>query len=118
MIKTRFFLLSVLIISTVIGATGCTVHRLDIQQGNIIEDKMLDQLKIGISKRQVRFIMGSPLLTDPFHANRWDYVYTDQPGDKRKIIEYRHISVYFEGDRLVKIVNSEKAVPEKTHQDG
>jgi len=98
--KILIFLLFVLLIST----SGCTVHRLDIQQGNIIKDEMIDQLKIGNSKRQVKFVMGSPLLTDPFHADRWDYIYTDQPGDKRKITEYRHISVYFENDKLVKIV--------------
>ncbi|MDH3326881.1 MAG: outer membrane protein assembly factor BamE [Gammaproteobacteria bacterium] len=100
MTKTMIFLLFVALIST----NGCTVHRLDIQQGNIIKDEMVDQLKIGSSKRQVRFVMGSPLLTDPFHADRWDYVFTEQPGDKREITEYRHLSVYFEGDKLVKIV--------------
>lgn len=103
MTKAMFFLLSVFLISTIAGTSGCTVHRLDIQQGNIIKDEMVDQLKIGINKRQVRFIMGSPLLKDPFHANRWDYVYTNQPGNKREIIEYQHLSVYFEGDKLVKI---------------
>ncbi|MDH5258413.1 MAG: outer membrane protein assembly factor BamE [Gammaproteobacteria bacterium] len=101
--KTMIFLLFVLLISTV-TINGCTVHRLDIQQGNIIKDEMVDQLKIGNSKRQVRFVMGSPLLTDPFHANRWDYIYTDQPGDERKVTERRQLTVYFENDRLVKIV--------------
>ena len=86
------------------GTSGCTVHRLDIQQGNMIKDEMVEQLKVGNSKRQVKFVMGSPLLTDPFHPDRWDYIFTDQPGDTRKITEYRHISVYFEGDKLVKIV--------------
>ena len=94
------FLLSVLLIIT----SGCTVHRLEIQQGNIIKDDKVDQLKIGSSKRQVKFVMGSPLLTDPFHSDRWDYVFTNQPGDTRDITEYQHISVYFEGDKLVKIV--------------
>ncbi len=102
MTKTLLFLLFVVLIST----NGCTFHRLDIQQGNIIKDDMVEKLQIGNSKRQVRFIMGSPLLTDPFHPQRWDYVYTNQPGTSRKITEYRHVAVFFEGDKLVKIEDS------------
>jgi len=104
MTKMTISLLFTLLLVTAFMTTGCTVHRLDIQQGNIIKDEMVDQLKIGSSKRQVRFVMGSPLLKDPFHADRWDYIFTDQPGNKRKVTEYRHLSVYFEGDTLVKIV--------------
>ena len=83
--------------------SACTIHRLDVQQGNIIKDDMLEQLIPGISKRQVRFIMGTPLIQDPFHKDRWDYVFTMQPGDKRKITEYRRVTVYFKDDKLVKI---------------
>jgi len=101
------FLIITLLLSIISSASlfsGCTIHRLDIQQGNIIKDKMLDQLKIGNSQRQVRFVMGSPLLTDPFHANRWDYLYMEIPGDQREITEYRHISLYFTDGKLSKIV--------------
>jgi len=82
---------------------SCTIHRLDVQQGNIIKPELLDQLTPGISKRQVRFIMGTPLIQDPFHANRWDYIFTMQPGHIRKVTEYQHVSVYFKDDKLVKI---------------
>ena len=100
----RKVVFSLLFVCFIMINSGCTIHRLDVQQGNIIKDEMLEQLKIGSSKRQVRFVMGSPLLTDPFHANRWDYVFTDQPGNKRKITEYRHVALYFENEKLVKIV--------------
>jgi len=93
-----------LLLISFLSLSACTIHRLDVQQGNIIKDEMVEQLKIGNSKRQVRFVMGSPLLTDPFHQNRWDYVFTDQPGTARKVTERRHISLYFEDDKLVKIV--------------
>jgi len=99
-----FKVLISLIFLAIVTLNGCTIHRLDIQQGNIIKDKMIDQLKIGNSKRQVRFVMGSPLLKDPFHANRWDYVYIELPGNKRKITEYKHVAIYFENDKLSKIV--------------
>lgn len=83
--------------------SACTIHRIDVQQGNIIKPDQLEQLKPGITKRQVRFIMGSPMIQDPFHPNRWDYIYTLQPGNKRRIQERQRVTVYFENDVLVKI---------------
>jgi len=91
----------VLIFSVFLGA--CTIHRLDVQQGNIIKDEQVEKLKIGISKRQVRFIMGTPLIEDPFHDNRWDYVFTMQPGTERKVTEYQRVTVYFDQDKLSKV---------------
>ncbi len=82
---------------------ACTIHRIDVQQGNIIKPEQIEQLKPGLSKRQVRFIMGSPMIQDPFHNERWDYVYTLQPGNVRKIEERQLVTVYFENDVLVKI---------------
>ena len=98
-----FSLLFSALLVTLLGTSACTIHRLDIQQGNIIKDEQVEKLKLGISKRQVRFIMGTPLVQDPFHANRWDYVFTDQPGTERKIIDYKRVTVYFEEDKLSKI---------------
>ncbi|HFE37712.1 MAG TPA: outer membrane protein assembly factor BamE [Gammaproteobacteria bacterium] len=86
-----------------ISLSACTIHRIDVQQGNIIQEQQVKKLKPGISKRQVRFIMGTPLIEDPFNANRWDYVFTMQPGNERKITKYQRITVYFEDDKLSKI---------------
>ncbi len=102
----RNIYLTILLSICILTLPACTVHRLDVQQGNIIKDEMLEQLEVGISKRQVRFIIGTPLVQDPFHPNRWDYVFTKQPGDERKITEYKHISVFFEDDKLIKVVNN------------
>ncbi len=99
----RQFLVLIVLLLSLSLLSACTIHRLDIQQGNVIEDEQVEKLKLGINKRQVRFIMGTPLITDPFHADRWDYVFTLQPGDKRKITEYQRLTVYFEGDILSKI---------------
>lgn len=61
--------------------SGCFpgVYKIDVQQGNIITQDMVDQLRPGMSKTQVVYLLESPLLRDPFHANRWDYIYSIQP---------------------------------------
>ena len=56
------------------------VYRMDIQQGNMVDQEMLDRLKPGMTKKDVKFILGTPLLIDPFHADRWDYVYSFEIG--------------------------------------
>lgn len=60
--------------------SACSVYKIDIQQGNIITQDMINQLRPGMTKAQVKYLMGSPLILDPFHANRWDYIYSIQPG--------------------------------------
>jgi len=74
------------------------VYRIDIQQGNVIEQEMLDKLKPGMEKGQVNFIMGTPTIVDPFHNDRWEYIYTYSKGGKRR--QQRHITIYFEEDKL------------------
>ena len=77
------------------------VYRIDIQQGNIVTQEMIDQLKPGMSKRQVRFIMGTPLILDTFEQGRWDYVHSmDKRGEPRT---QEHVSLFFEKDVLVRI---------------
>ena len=78
-----------------------TPYRIVVQQGNYITQEMVSQLKLGMSKDQVRFILGTPLLTDIFHANRWDYVYyRELPYAKR---EQRSRSVHFEDGKLARL---------------
>ncbi|MGH1371375.1 MAG: outer membrane protein assembly factor BamE [Cellvibrionaceae bacterium] len=74
------------------------VHKIDIQQGNIVTQEMIDQLKPGMSQRQVRYIMGTPLIEDTFNPNRWDYFYSMIPARGEPTKE--RISIYFEGDTL------------------
>ncbi|HWP01801.1 MAG TPA: outer membrane protein assembly factor BamE [Methylococcus sp.] len=75
------------------------LYHLDIHQGNLVSQEMVDQLKPGMNKRQVTFIMGTPLLVDPLHDNRWDYLYSNQPGGGERV--QRRISLWFEDDELV-----------------
>jgi outer membrane protein assembly factor BamE len=77
------------------------VYTIDIQQGNIIEQSMVDQLRPGMNKRQVLYIMGSPMLNDVFHKNRWDYLYSDQPSGEDRV--QKQISLFFENDQIAGI---------------
>jgi outer membrane protein assembly factor BamE len=76
------------------------VYKIGIPQGNIITQEMVDQLRPGMTKRQVIFVMGTPLVRDPFNQNRWDYIYSFQPGGGERGQE--SISVFFEDDALVR----------------
>jgi outer membrane protein assembly factor BamE len=76
-------------------------YRIEIQQGNYVSQEMVAQLRPGMSKEQVRFVLGTPLVTDIFHADRWDYVYyRELPYGKR---EKRALSVHFENGKLVRV---------------
>lgn len=86
--------------------SGCTfvkfpgVYRIAVQQGNIIDQKKVDQLELGMNKRQVQFVMGSPLLNDIFHEDRWDYIYHLRRGDET--LRDRRFTLFFENDVLVR----------------
>jgi outer membrane protein assembly factor BamE len=87
---------------------GCTVHKIDIQQGNVVTQEMLDQLELNMPARKVRFIMGTPLLRDVFHQQRWDYVYSFQDGKTGKRVQ-RNITLFFDKNkRLIKITGDVK----------
>jgi outer membrane protein assembly factor BamE len=76
------------------------VYKIDVNQGNYITQDMVEKLKVGQTRQQVRTVLGTPLLTDPFHSDRWDYVYQFQRN--RKIVESRQFTVYFAGDTLAR----------------
>ena len=80
------------------GFNAPLLHKIDIQQGNVIDQEMLDQLKPRMNKKQVKFIMGTPVLIDPFHNERWEYIYSFQEGGT--VREQRHITLHFENDKL------------------
>ena len=77
------------------------LYKIDIQQGNVIEQEMLDKLRPGMNKNQVEFIMGTPVLIDPFHNERWEYIFSFQKGGG--IREQRHITLHFEDDKLSRV---------------
>lgn len=74
------------------------VYRIDIDQGNTIKQSMIDKLEAGMNKEKVNFIMGTPLLVDPFHSNRWDYIHSIEPNSGER--SQRRITLYFKDDKL------------------
>lgn len=77
------------------------VYKIDVNQGNVIDQAMIDQLRPNMTKKQVLYIMGSPMLVDYFHQNRWDYVYSLKKGDENP--EKKTISIFFENDQIKNI---------------
>ena len=99
---------SVLLIGILL--TGCrevpmlpsiTPYRIDVQQGNVVTQEMVDKLKPGMTQSQVRFILGTPLVVDTFHKDRWDYVYRYEKAGRLQ--ENRRIVVVFQDEKLVRI---------------
>jgi outer membrane protein assembly factor BamE len=79
-----------------------SVHTMEVQQGNYLTQEMVSKLQPGMTRDQVRFVLGTPLLVDIFHDNRWDYVYRRRRADSREV-EERRLSVFFDNDRLVRL---------------
>jgi len=105
---------SLLVLFSIIVLNGCAqwlpeAHKLDLQQGNTVKLEQLEAISLGMTKTEVRKIMGSPMLSDPFHNQRWDYIYRFIPnkGFERKSL----LTLYFEDDLLVKIDDSQYVEP-------
>lgn len=91
-----FFLLASLLLA------GCNpIYKADVQQGNVLEQEMIDELRPGMTKRQVELVLGTPSVSSTFHGNRWDYVYLYRHG--RGPIEQKRLTVVFEDDRLTRL---------------
>ncbi len=77
------------------------VYKIDVNQGNMIDQTMIDQLRPNMTKRQVLYVMGSPMLVDFFHQNRWDYIFSSKKGGE--VREQKTVSIFFEGDQIKNI---------------
>ena len=88
-----------------LASSGC-VYRVPIQQGNFLEPKDIEQVNVGMSRTQVRYVLGTPMVIDPFTADRWDYVYYLKRGRMREP-QRRHFIVYFENGNVSRIEKPE-----------
>ena len=88
------------------------MYRPNVQQGNVVTQEMMDKVQLGMDKRQVRYALGSPMLVDVFHQDRWDYVYTFGRGSTPK--EITRVAMYFKDDQLVRIEG--KLQPRPAHE--
>jgi outer membrane protein assembly factor BamE len=82
--------------------SGC-VYRPDIQQGNLLSVKDVEQVQPGMTRSQVRFLLGTPMISDPFAPHRWDYVYRMEYGRRNRSIDTVHFIVFFDGDTVTKV---------------
>ena len=112
----------ILIFAASLGLAGCksmpsfsipslTPYKIDIQQGNYVDSANVAKLKIGMTRAQISFIMGTPLVKDMFHTGRWDYIYIDNKAGK--LVTKRRVAVYFDGDiakRIVEVMDNGKEV--------
>ena len=94
-------LLATLALSLALAGCGPIVHRIDIQQGNLVAPETFAKLKTGMTKSEVRLLLGTPLLTDIFHANRWDYYFRNEK--RGRLIEQNKFTVHFQEERLVRV---------------
>lgn len=108
-------LLVLLAVVSIAAAPGCArekrkgsalsrlpfVYKMTVQQGNIISEEMIDQIQLGMNKAQVRYVLGTPLLADMFHTDRWDYTYTIRRGHKP--MQVQRLTLWFQNDALVRI---------------
>lgn len=97
----------ILALLAVFTLAGC-VHRIDIQQGNFLEAKEIDRVAVGMTRVQVRALLGTPMVADPFTSSRWDYVYYLKRGRIHKP-EQRHFIVFFDAEKVNRIQRSDKA---------
>jgi outer membrane protein assembly factor BamE len=97
----RLSLISILFLSLLAGCAYIGPHRIDVQQGNALDSENIARLKPGLSRSQVRFLLGTPLVVDPFRTDRWDYVYLYYQAGT--LVEQKRISLFFEGDTLTRI---------------
>lgn len=105
----RKIILIAAVFSALVATSGC-VYRQAISQGNLIEQEDLDQVETGMTRNQVRFLLGTPMVTDPFHQDRWDYVYYLKVGRKDATFK-RWISIFFEDDVVSEIRRDQELDP-------
>lgn len=92
---------AVTMLASLVGCSDGLLHRVDQQQGNLVTRSMIQKLRPGMTREQVLFVMGQPILRNSFDSDRWDYVYTYAPGGTNR--EKRDLTLYFEDDRLERI---------------
>ncbi len=91
----------ILIAALLTVVSGC-VFRANISQGNLIEQDDIDQIDVGMTRKQIRFLLGTPMIDDPFHKDRWDYIYYLKLG-RRDAVAKRWVSVMFADDTVSEI---------------
>jgi len=103
-------LLAIVFLAACLLAGGC-IYQAALSQGNLLDQEDIDQVEVGMTRGQVRFLLGTPMIDDPFHRDRWDYVYFLRIGRDKATFK-RWISVYFDGDNVTKIEKDKELNPD------
>jgi outer membrane protein assembly factor BamE len=98
------FDMRVILLLAFLALAACSEYKMDIRQGNLITPDMRQNLRIGMTHAQVRVMLGTPLVEDPFHPERWDYVYSFE--HRGKLVEQQRMTLYFNADSLARIDDS------------
>ena len=99
-----------LMLAMLLVFTGC-VYQATMSQGNLLKQEDLDQVEVGMTRSQVRFLLGTPMIDDPFHEERWDYVYFLRVGRDKATFK-RWVSIYFSDDNVSEIVDGQELRPD------
>ena len=94
----------------ILSVAGGCVYQATLSQGNLFKQEDLEQVKVGMTRSQVRFLLGTPMIDDPFHEERWDYIYFLKIGRDDAIFK-RWLSVYFDGDNVSDIIDDRELNP-------
>lgn len=100
------YLLALLILVSSSLSSCFLLYQQDIEQGNVITREMIPQVHTGMTREQVRFVLGTPLISDVFHKDRWDYYYSFQPEGRKATKKYR-ITIYFSDNKVSRILFNE-----------
>ena len=90
-----------LVLCLAAAAPAC-VYRINIQQGNFLDQAAVDQVKAGMTRSQVHYLLGTPMVADSFNRERWDYIYYLKKG-RSEHVDSRRVTVYFDGDKVAKL---------------
>ena len=91
---------------TILNSSGCA-YQPTLIQGNLLDEDNIDQIEVNMTKNQVLFLLGTPMINDPFHANRWDYVYFVKIGRNNASFK-RWISIFFDDDKVATITKDKQ----------
>ena len=95
------FRTSIIAVALSLSACSSWVYRIDIPQGNYLEQKSIDKIQMGMTKEQVKFILGSPVVIDAFDGDTWNYVYRFKSGRSKKLDLKKSFTIKFEDNQLI-----------------
>lgn len=108
-LRARACALGALAGAMILLVAACSPYRIDVQQGNVVTQEMLSKLRVDMSRAQVKYVLGTPLVADLFHPDRWDYYYKfDKAGNPR---ERRRLTLVFEDEKLKGVIGDVEVAP-------